>query len=71
VSVSPVPDLQTWFESIRSLFDDPDREERVLYCKYWQGKVQHNKDVDFPDSLVEDVADITESFSFAYLKEAL
>lgn len=54
-----------------SEFDDPTREERVLYCKYWQNKLVNNDAVDFPDSLIEEVADLTDSFSFAYLKECL
>ncbi|KAF8897713.1 P-loop containing nucleoside triphosphate hydrolase protein [Infundibulicybe gibba] len=53
-----------------SKFDDPDREERALYAKYWQRKLENNKDIDFPDSLVNTVAEITDHFSFAYLKEA-
>ncbi|KAJ7507987.1 P-loop containing nucleoside triphosphate hydrolase protein [Mycena galericulata] len=40
-----------------------DREERALYLK-------SNKDIDFADSLVDEVADMTAKFSFAYLKEA-
>ncbi|KAK7054214.1 ATP-dependent Zn protease [Favolaschia claudopus] len=52
------------------LFDDPTRDERVLYAKYWQNKLKDNKEVDFPDTLVEEIADQTGQFSFAYLKEA-
>jgi hypothetical protein len=52
------------------LFDDPDREARVLYAKYWQGKLKDNKDISYPDSLVDEIVDSTEKFSFAYLKEA-
>ncbi|KAF7332044.1 ATP-dependent Zn protease [Mycena kentingensis (nom. inval.)] len=52
------------------LFDDPDREERALYAKYWQGKLKSNSEIEFPDSLIEEVADQTKQFSFAYLKEA-
>ncbi|CAL1701102.1 unnamed protein product [Somion occarium] len=51
-------------------FDDPDEEERKLYAKYWQNKLKNNKEIDFPDSLVDEVATATEKFSFAYLKEA-
>lgn len=39
--------------------------------KYWQSKLSGNKAISFPDSLVDEVAEITEKFSFAYLKEAL
>ncbi|KAJ8507663.1 hypothetical protein ONZ45_g9995 [Pleurotus djamor] len=52
------------------LFDDPDQEERALYAKYWQQKLSSNKDIDFPDSLVDEIAAATTNFSFAYLKEA-
>ncbi|EPQ59004.1 P-loop containing nucleoside triphosphate hydrolase protein [Gloeophyllum trabeum ATCC 11539] len=52
------------------LFDDPDLEERTLYCKYWQKKLERNKAVDFPDDLVYEIAKLTDKFSFAYLKEA-
>ncbi|KAF8681620.1 P-loop containing nucleoside triphosphate hydrolase protein [Rhizoctonia solani] len=48
----------------------PNRDERVQYAQYWQRKLKDNKDVSFPDSLVEKVADLTSGFSFAYLKEA-
>ncbi|KAJ7368475.1 P-loop containing nucleoside triphosphate hydrolase protein [Mycena albidolilacea] len=51
-------------------FDDPTREERVLYVKYWQDKLESNKEIEFPDALVDEVADLTDQFSFAYLKEA-
>lgn len=54
-----------------SEFKDPDRDERVLYVQYWQNKLKSNKDIDFPDRLVQEVADLTDKFSFAYLKETL
>jgi hypothetical protein len=54
-----------------SLFDDPDRDSRALYAKYWQDKLKNNKDISYPDSLVDEVASSTDKFSFAYLKEAL
>lgn len=56
---------------LRSLFSDPDRDERVQYVQYWQSKLSDNKEIDFPDLLVYEVADSTQGFSFAYLKEAL
>ncbi|KAJ6628802.1 P-loop containing nucleoside triphosphate hydrolase protein [Mycena sp. CBHHK59/15] len=52
------------------LFDDPDRDERALYARYWQEKLKSNDEIDFPDALVDEVADQTGQFSFAYLKEA-
>ncbi|KAL5636597.1 hypothetical protein ACGC1H_000524 [Rhizoctonia solani] len=51
-------------------FDLPNRDERVQYAQYWQRKLKDNKDITFPESLVEKVADLTTGFSFAYLKEA-
>ncbi|CAE6522652.1 unnamed protein product [Rhizoctonia solani] len=51
-------------------FDLPNRDERIQYAQYWQRKLKDNKDVTFPESLVEKVADLTAGFSFAYLKEA-
>jgi len=42
----------------------------VLYAKYWQTKLEDNDDIAFPASLVEEVAGLTQGFSFAYLKEA-
>jgi hypothetical protein len=56
---------------LASLFDDPNKASRVLYAQYWQRKLEENKDVSFPDSLLTVIADETERFSFAYLKEAL
>ncbi|KAL1700191.1 P-loop containing nucleoside triphosphate hydrolase protein [Schizophyllum commune] len=51
------------------LFDNPDADERVLYCQYWQNKLESNKSIDFPDSLAKDISEQTNDFSFAYLKE--
>lgn len=53
------------------LFDDPNEEERRLYCVYWQKKLASNKRVDFPDSLVDEAAKKADGLSFAYIKEAL
>lgn len=52
------------------LFDDPSREERVLYCEYWRNKLRSNKKIDFPEEMSARIADITNDFSFAYMKEA-
>ncbi|EAU84381.2 ATP-dependent Zn protease [Coprinopsis cinerea okayama7 len=51
-------------------FDDPDLEERKLYVQYWQKKLSGNEEIDFPDKMVDEIAEITDRFSFAYLKEA-
>ena len=53
------------------MFDDPDPEERKLYVLYWQNKLKSNKNIEFPDSLVGEVVQWTDKFSFAFLKEAL
>ena len=38
---------------------------------YWQKKLQEDKKIDYPDSLVDNITEKTDKFSFAYLKEAL
>ncbi|KAK3687168.1 P-loop containing nucleoside triphosphate hydrolase protein [Podospora appendiculata] len=52
------------------LFSDPDVEQRIAYCHFWQRKLADNKDIEFPDRLCTDIADITDGFSFAYMQEA-
>ncbi|CAG8627858.1 12202_t:CDS:2, partial [Acaulospora colombiana] len=52
------------------LFDDPDEVERRLYCQYWQNKLKNNHKIPFPDSLVDEVAEQSDTLSFAYIKEA-
>ena len=47
----------------------PALPERVKYCDYWRSKLSNNKTVNFPPQLSEAIAEITEGFSFAYLKE--
>ncbi|KAF2110367.1 P-loop containing nucleoside triphosphate hydrolase protein [Lophiotrema nucula] len=51
-------------------FPDPDYEQRVQYAQFWQSKLKDNNDIDFPDSLCEAIAKITDKFSFAYMQEA-
>ncbi|KAI1419814.1 ATPase [Xylaria sp. FL1777] len=51
-------------------FPDPDLEQRIAYCKFWQKKLADNKDIEFPDELCKAVAEITDKFSFAYMQEA-
>jgi transitional endoplasmic reticulum ATPase len=53
------------------LFDNPTHDERILYVQYWQKKLKHNKEISFPDTLRDEIANLTFDFSFAYLKEAL
>ena len=50
-------------------FSLPATSERVKYCDYWRFKLAKNKSIDFPPELSEAIAEITEGFSFAYLKE--
>ncbi|KAK3720084.1 hypothetical protein LTR37_003907 [Vermiconidia calcicola] len=52
-------------------FPNPSEKEREMYMKYWQGKLDDNKDIEFPDKLCPAVAKITNGFSFAYLQEAM
>jgi transitional endoplasmic reticulum ATPase len=52
------------------IFDDPTRDERIQYSEYWRSKLRNNKKVDFPKELSAKIADITDDFSFAYMKEA-
>ncbi|KAF8314781.1 P-loop containing nucleoside triphosphate hydrolase protein [Clavulina sp. PMI_390] len=51
-------------------FTDPSLGERTLYCQYWQKKLSSNESIVFPESLVGEIANCTNGFSFAYLKEA-
>ena len=48
----------------------PATAERAKYCDYWRSKLGKNKAIDFPSDLSEAIAEVTEGFSFAYLKEA-
>ncbi|KAF9730528.1 ATP-dependent Zn protease [Paraphaeosphaeria minitans] len=52
------------------LFPLPNKGERALYAQYWRHKLKNRKSIDFPSTLCDAVAEITEDFSFAYLKEA-
>ncbi|CAG8950277.1 hypothetical protein HYFRA_00006769 [Hymenoscyphus fraxineus] len=51
-------------------FGNPDREERVQYAEYWRNKLAKNEKIEFPQEMCGRVADITDEFSFAYMKEA-
>ncbi|KAF2820336.1 proteasome-activating nucleotidase [Ophiobolus disseminans] len=50
-------------------FKIPELEERRLYAEYWRSKLLANETVEFPEALAGVVAQLTEGFSFAYLKE--
>ncbi|KAL9628784.1 MAG: hypothetical protein Q9164_007146, partial [Protoblastenia rupestris] len=47
----------------------PATAERIRYCEYWRGKLAQNRKIDFPEELCKAIAEITEGFSFAYMKE--
>ncbi|KAK3905983.1 P-loop containing nucleoside triphosphate hydrolase protein [Staphylotrichum tortipilum] len=51
-------------------FPDPDLDQRIAYCRFWQRKLAENKDIEFPDKLCKAIAGITDGFSFAYIQEA-
>ncbi|KAI9632780.1 P-loop containing nucleoside triphosphate hydrolase protein [Dioszegia hungarica] len=51
-------------------FPNPSKAERRAYAVYWQDKLAYNKDLKFPDELLDTFADKTSKFSFAYMKEA-
>ncbi|KAF1842241.1 P-loop containing nucleoside triphosphate hydrolase protein [Cucurbitaria berberidis CBS 394.84] len=51
-------------------FPNPSYDERAQYAKFWQGKLEENNDLDFPDKLCAKIAEITDKFSFAYMQEA-
>jgi transitional endoplasmic reticulum ATPase len=50
-------------------FRIPGEEERRLYAEYWRGKLLKNDTVEFPEEVAGLIAQLTEGFSFAYLKE--
>ena len=39
-------------------------------AQYWRNKLKNKKSIEFPSKLCDAIADITDDFSFAYLKEA-
>ncbi|KAF2665045.1 proteasome-activating nucleotidase [Microthyrium microscopicum] len=51
-------------------FSNPEWVERMAYAKFWRRKLEGAPGVvDFPDTLCALVADLTDGFSFAYMKE--
>ena len=50
-------------------FKIPGEEERKLYTEYWRQKLLKNETVEFPEELCGVIAQLSEGFSFAYLKE--
>ncbi|KAI9631717.1 P-loop containing nucleoside triphosphate hydrolase protein [Dioszegia hungarica] len=51
-------------------FPNPSKAERRAYAVYWQDKLAYNKELKFPDELLNAFAEKTSKFSFAYMKEA-
>ncbi|OCF31018.1 hypothetical protein I316_07289 [Kwoniella heveanensis BCC8398] len=51
-------------------FPNPSRSQRRDYAIWWQDKLSTNDEIDFPDKLLDEFADRTGNFSFAYMKEA-
>lgn len=51
-------------------FKLPGDKERTLYADYWRNKLlAKNQSIEFPEELCGIVAQLTDGFSFAYLKE--
>jgi transitional endoplasmic reticulum ATPase len=50
-------------------FKLPGTEERKGYAQYWRNKLLKNETVEFPEEVTGIVAQLTEGFSFAYMKE--
>ncbi|WVQ99151.1 hypothetical protein IAU59_006283 [Kwoniella sp. CBS 9459] len=51
-------------------FPNPSRSQRRDYAIWWQEKLSTNDEIEFPDTLLDEFADRTGNFSFAYMKEA-
>ena len=47
----------------------PGVQERVAYVNYWRKKLEKNSKIEFHDDIAGILAELTEGFSFAYLKE--
>lgn len=50
-------------------FEVPESEQRLLYAQYWQDKIKSNPGISFPSTAAKFVVDITNNFSYAYMKE--
>lgn len=50
-------------------FNLPGEAERAAYCQFWRQKLIDSDTVDFREELCGLIAQLTEGFSFAYLKE--
>lgn len=47
----------------------PSEASRIAYCNYWRQKLEKNGHNEFHDDIASVLAQLTEGFSFAYLKE--
>lgn len=47
----------------------PGFQERTLYARYWQRKLEKTNNIEFHDEICELVSSLTDGFSFAYMKE--
>ncbi|KAF2206216.1 hypothetical protein CERZMDRAFT_53649 [Cercospora zeae-maydis SCOH1-5] len=47
----------------------PAENERMAYCNYWRNKLEKTSDIEFHDDIAAIFAQLTDGFSFAYLKE--
>ena len=68
-TLKPIKEVRS--DKGHSNFPNPSQGERRQYALYWQDKLRSNLEIDFPDSLLDDFAAMTDDFSFAYMKEAL
>jgi len=50
-------------------FKIPGWEERVAYARFWRSKLLSSDLVDFPEEACNYIADLSDGFSFAYMKE--
>ncbi|OJD33890.1 p-loop containing nucleoside triphosphate hydrolase protein [Diplodia corticola] len=51
-------------------FRSPSLEERIRYCDWWRAKFADNPDLAVDADTSKRIAELTDGFSFAYLKEA-
>ena len=51
-------------------FPEPNMDQRIQFCHYWQAKLADNEEIEFPDQLCTAIAKITDRFSYAYMQEA-
>ncbi|WRT64410.1 uncharacterized protein IL334_001342 [Kwoniella shivajii] len=51
-------------------FPNPSHAQRRDYAIWWKDRLHDNSEIEFPDTLLDEFADKTDKFSFAYMKEA-